>query len=393
MTVRLRRTGPAASLIEDSLPAPLPLATAFAGNNDEASSGPQPDGNLRPRSWNRPAAVFLGLALALAVLAVIAAGLGQLNIPPLEVVSSVLRRVGVETGLAMSHPNGEAALWQVRFPRIVLAVLVGCALAVAGVLMQGVFANPLAEPGTVGVSAGAAVGACATIVFGWSVLGNWTIAGAAFLGGLVATLIAYSTARSGGRTEVVTLVLTGVAVSAVSGAITAYLVFAGDTQSREEIIFWQLGSLNGTRWSHVLVVAPPVMAGIVCAIVLGRKLDLLALGDRAAAHLGVDVESVRLRAILVVAMLTGAAVAFCGIIGFVGLVVPHLLRMVLGPGHRILVPASALGGGVLLLLADLGARTLVPFSDLPIGMLTAGVGGPFFFWLLRRTRQGAGGWS
>lgn len=356
---------------------------------------PASEASLRPAGvrWGRATLAFVALGLALGALAMVAAGTGQLSIPPLEVASSVLRQLGIETGLAVSHPHGESALWQVRFPRIFLAVFVGAGLSVAGVLMQGIFGNPLAEPGTVGVSAGAAVGACATIVFGWAAFGNWTIAAMAFVGGLAATLVAYSTARVGGRTEVVTLVLTGVAVAAVSGALTAYLVFVGDTQSREEIIFWQLGSLNGTRWGHVLVAAPLIILGTVFAVVIARKLDLLALGERSARHLGVDVERLRLSTIVVVAVLTGAAVAFCGVIGFVGLVVPHLLRMILGPAHRTLVPASALGGAVLLLGADLAARTVVPYADLPIGMLTAAVGGPFFFWLLRRTRRGAGGWA
>lgn len=382
----LLRSGSTTRPSGDEFPAALPLVPCAADQVPE----PAPASGRR---WGRTTIAFVLLAAALLALIVVAAGIGQLSIPPLEVVGSVLRRIGIDIGAAMSHPNGEAALWQVRFPRIALAVLVGCALAVAGVLMQGIFGNPLAEPGTVGVSAGAAVGACATIVFGWTVFGNWTVAATAFLGGLVATLVAYATARSNGRTEVVTLVLTGVAVTAVGSALTAYLVFAGDTASREEIVFWQLGSLNGTRWNHVFVVLPPVVAGLVFALLVSRQLDLLALGERTARHLGVNVEALRLRSIVAVALLTGAAVAFCGIIGFVGLVVPHLLRMALGPGHRVLVPASALGGAVLLLSADLAARTLVPYADLPIGMLTAGVGGPFFFWLLRRARNGAGGWS
>ncbi|WP_087510652.1 FecCD family ABC transporter permease, partial [Cellulomonas iranensis] len=286
-----------------------------------------------------------------------------------------------------------AALWTVRFPRVVMAVLVGAALASGGAVMQGVFGNPLAEPGVVGVSSGAAVGACLVIVTGWTFAGSWTVALLAFAGGLAATLVVYATAREAGRTEVVTLVLTGVAVNAVGGAAVAFLTFLGDTQAREQIVFWQLGSLNGTRWAYVAVVAPLVVTGLVAAVLLARRLDLLALGERPARHLGVDVERLRLVVVVVVAVLTAAAVAFCGVIAFVGLVVPHVVRMVVGPGHRVLVPASALGGATLLLGADLVARTAVPYADLPIGMLTALVGGPFFFWLIRRTRRAAGGWA
>jgi iron complex transport system permease protein len=281
----------------------------------------------------------------------------------------------------------------VRFPRVVLAVLAGAALATGGALMQGVFGNPLAEPGVVGVSSGAAVGAAVVIVFGFTFAGTWTAPLAAFVSGLVTTLLVYVLSRDGGRTEVVTLVLTGIALNAVTSAGLAYLVFLADTSAREEIVFWQLGSLNGARWEQVAVVAPLVAVGLVAALVMARQLDLLALGDRAARHVGVDVERLRLAAIVVVALLTAAAVSFCGIIAFVGLVVPHLVRMVAGPGHRLLVPASALGGALLLVLADLWARTAVAYADLPIGMLTSLVGGPFFFWLLRRARRTAGGWA
>ncbi|MFE5290617.1 FecCD family ABC transporter permease [Isoptericola sp. NPDC056618] len=355
-----------------------------------------PDADPAPLPPAVPARVawfFGGLTAALLALAVVAAGSGHLHIPPAEVLGGLARGLGLELGPEPSHPNGYAALWTIRFPRVVMAMLVGAALAAAGALMQGVFGNPLAEPGVVGVSSGAAVAASATIVLGVSVAGPWTTAGAAFLGGLVATFAVYALARSGGRTEVVTLVLTGVAINAVCGAVLALFTFLGDTQEREQIIFWQLGSLNGTRWAYVAIVAPLVVVGLLAAGAMARRLDLLALGERSARHLGVDVERLRVVAVVVVALLTAAAVAFCGIISFVGLVVPHLVRMAVGPGHRVLVPASALGGAVLLLAADLVARTAVPYADLPIGMLTALVGGPFFLWLVRRTRRQAGGWA
>ena len=351
----------------------------------------------RPRPATRAAVgrigLLGGLGAALLVALVLAAGHGQLDVPPSEVVGSLLHRIGLDLGPLPRHPQGENTLWQVRFPRVVTAALAGAALATAGALMQGVFGNPLAEPGVVGVSAGAAVAAATVIVFDLTFAGSWTVAVCAFLGGLATTTLVYLTSRDGGRTEVVTLVLTGIAINAMTSAALAFLMFLGDTQAREEIVFWTLGSLNGARWEHVVVVAPMVLAGVAAAMLLAPRLDLLALGDRAARHVGVDVERLRLSTIVVVAVLTAAAVAFCGIISFVGLVVPHLVRLVSGPGHRLLVPASALGGAVLLVLADLWARTLVEYADLPIGMLTALVGGPFFFWLIRRARRTAGGWA
>lgn len=347
-----------------------------------------------PRARHRRVVpLAIGLVLALLALAVVAAGTGQLGVPPAEVLGSVLHRLGIDAGPLPAHPNGDAALWTIRFPRVAMAVLAGAALATAGAVMQGVFGNPLADPGVVGVSSGAALAACTGIVLGWTFLGPFTSAALAFGGGLVTTMAVYLLARSGGRTEVVTLVLTGVAVNAVCGAGIAFLTFLADTQAREQIVFWQLGSLNGTRWAYVGVVAPFVAVGVAVALVVARRLDLLSLGERAARHVGVDVERLRVVSIVAVALLTAAAVAFCGIIAFVGLVVPHLVRMVVGPGHRALVPLSALGGAVLLLAADLVARTAVAYADLPIGMLTALVGGPFFFWLIRRTRRQAGGWA
>ena len=312
---------------------------------------------------------------------------------PAEVIGSLLHRLGLDLGPMPSHPQGDVTLWAVRFPRVVMAAVAGAALATAGALMQGIFGNPLAEPGVVGVSSGAALAASTVIVFDLAFVGTWTVALFAFVGGLVTTILVYLLSRDGGRTEVVTLVLTGIAVNAVASAGLAFLLFLGDQQAREEIVFWQLGSLNGSRWEQVGVAAPFMVVGLVVAMAMSRRLDLLALGDRAARHVGVDVERLRMGAIVVVALLTAAAVAFCGIIAFVGLVVPHLVRLLAGPGHRLLVPASALGGALLLVVADLGARTLVAYADLPIGMLTSLVGGPFFFWLIRRARRTSGAWA
>jgi len=333
-----------------------------------------------------------GLAVALVVLCLVAAGTGQVQITPAEVAGSLLHRIGLDVLPMPRAPHGDDALWQVRFPRVVLAVLVGAALGIAGALMQGVFGNPLAEPGVIGVSSGAAVGAAAAVVTGVTVLGGWTLAGAAFVGGLLTTFIVYALSRSGGRTEVVTLVLTGIAVNAAAGAVIGLLMFFTDDDGVRAIAFWNLGSLAQATWPSVAVVAPCLAVGLGAATAFARRLDLLALGERSARHLGVDVERMRLSLIVVTALLTAGAVAFTGIISFVGLVVPHLIRMVAGPGHRVLLPASALGGALVLVAADLAARTAIDYQELPLGVLTSVVGGPAFFWLLRRTRSRAGGW-
>jgi iron complex transport system permease protein len=346
---------------------------------------------VTPRS--RAVALTLLLAGLLVGGIVLSAVTGQLAITPTEVAGSLLRAIGIDTDWAPTDPIIESTLWVVRFPRIVMALVVGAALAVAGAVMQAIFGNPLAEPGVVGVSSGAALGAAAAIVVGASVLGVAGVAVAAFVGGLVATLLVYAVSRAGGRTEVVTLLLTGIAVNAIAQAGIAFVLFVADSASREQIVFWQLGSLGGSLWSQVAVVAAVAVPGVLVALALARRYDLLALGERNARHLGVDVERLRLVSIVLVALLTGVAVAFTGIIAFVGLVVPHLIRMIIGPAHRGLVLASAVGGGALLVIADLLTRTLVAGAELPIGMLTSLVGGPFFFWLLYRQRRRSGGWA
>ncbi|MGW0434761.1 FecCD family ABC transporter permease [Micromonospora sp. NPDC003197] len=337
--------------------------------------------------------VLGGLTVALLLLGLVAAGSGQVQISPAEVLGSVLHRLGLEIGSLPAAPQGENALWIVRFPRVVLAAVVGAALGCAGAVMQGIFGNPLAEPGVIGVSSGAAVGAALAIVTGFTAFGNWTVAVAAFTGGLLTTYAVYLLARAGGRTEVVTLVLTGIAVNAVAGALIGLLMFLADEAGVQAISFWNLGSLAQATWGAVAVALPCLLIGLVIAQFGAGKLDLLALGERSARHLGVDVERLRTTMIVVSALLTAAAVAFTGIISFIGLVVPHLIRMVAGPGHRVLLPASAIGGAVVVIAADLVARTLVDYQELPLGVLTGLIGGPCFFWLLRRTRSRAGGWG
>lgn len=347
-----------------------------------AARAPQLSAVARARA--RRAAVIATLVVLLVAVALLSAGIGQFSLSPAEIAASFARRLGLAP-TAPTDAYADGALWNVRFPRIVLGLVVGAALGVAGALMQGVFANPLAEPAVVGVSAGAAVGACAAIVFGLSALGAATVPAAAFVCGVVTTLLVYVLSRAQGRTRVLMLVLTGIAVNAIANAIIALLVFVADTASREQIMFWQLGSLNGATWSAVGVTLPLLAVGVAGACALARRLDVLALGDRSARHLGVPVERVRLAAVLLVALLTAVAVSFAGIIAFVGLIVPHVLRLLIGPAHAALLPASALGGALLIAAADVAARTVVPFADLPIGMFTALVGGPVFFVLLRRT--------
>ena len=348
----------------------------------------------RPRSrWSRFALLTAALVIALAIICVLSLGLGQYQLSPAQIVGILLQSLGIDTAWAPTVSTDAGVLLGIRMPRLLLGVIVGAALAVSGVLMQAIFGNPLADAGVVGVSSGAALGAAASLTFGLATFGAWTTPAFAFVGGLIAVFAVYFISRAGGRTEIVTLLLTGIAINAIGGAGLAFMTFLGTTSTREQIIFWQLGSLNGALWPNVALVAPLVAIGTVVALLIARQLDLFALGERTARHLGVRVEPLRMVVIVTVALLVCAAVAFAGIIGFVGLVIPHLMRMIMGPAHLPLVIASALGGALLIALADLVARTAVPLADLPIGMITALVGGPFFLWLLLRTRREAGGWA
>ncbi|MBT1185900.1 iron ABC transporter permease [Streptomyces sp. CJ_13] len=367
----------------------LPDTVGPAGRQT-APPAPPP---ARPPVRKRRGAALLTAALAgvLLVIALLSAGVGAYEIPTGDVLASAQHRMGL--GGAALDRVGESVLWNVRLPRVVLALLVGSSLGCAGALMQGVFGNPLAEPGVIGISAGAAVGAVASIGLGLSFFGNWTITVCAFVSGLVTVGSVYLLSRSGGKTEVVALILTGIAVNAFAGALIGLFVFFADSGQVNQITFWQLGSLAQATWPKVLAVLPCALAGLLVAPFYAGRLDLLALGERPARHLGIEVERLRLALILVVALLTAAAVAVAGVITFVGLLVPHLLRMANGPGHRFLVPGSALAGAVVLLAGDLAARTIAAPAELPLGVLTALIGSPFFFWLLRRTRRKQGGWA
>ena len=343
---------------------------------------------------NKRRVLVLAVTIVLMIVgAIVSAMIGQLPASSTDVIGTVLHALGINSGWQPQDELIEQTLLQIRFPRVVMSLLVGASLSIAGAVMQSIFGNPLAEPGVVGVSAGAALGAALAIAVGMTAFGAWSIAIMAFIGGFLSTILVYVTARSEGRTEVVTLLLTGIAINAFAGAGLALMMFSGGAAAREQIVFWQLGSINGSRWSEVFIVLVVTLPAMVWVCFLARKYDVLSLGERSAAHLGLNVERLRIVSIVLVALLTAAGVAFVGIIAFVGLVVPHVIRMLLGPGHRWLLPLSALAGAVLLVWADLFARTVINGSDLPIGMLTSLIGGPFFFYLVRSARSRAGGWA
>jgi iron complex transport system permease protein len=284
-------------------------------------------------------------------------------------------------------------LWEIRLPRLLTGVLVGASLAVGGAVMQGLFRNPLADPGLVGVGAGAGFGAVLAIVLGglapaWAAaaLGWNLVPVAAFLGGWLSTILLYRVSTRAGRTSVATMLLAGIALGALAGAATGILVYIADDRQLRDLTFWGLGSLGGASWTKIAAAGPVMLLALAAAPFLARGLNGLALGEAAAHHIGLHVERVKQVAILTVAGATGAAVAVAGGIGFIGIVVPHLLRLATGPDHRFLLVNAGLLGATLLLLADLVARSIIAPAELPIGIVTAVIGAPVFLWILLRRR-------
>lgn len=335
------------------------------------------------------AAVLLLMLLGAVLLSAL---IGAYRVSVGDVFGAVLRRIGIGSDVP-SDPVADELVWVIRLPRIVLGVLVGACLATAGAVMQGAFANPLSEPGIVGVSSGAMAFAALQIVTGFSPFGIWTLPVAAFLGGLLAVAVVYATARHDGRTEVLTLVLMGIAINALAGAAIGLLAYLSDDASLRSLTSWTLGSLSQSTWEKVWLVAPTTLVGLVAAMSLSRTLDLLSLGDRSARHVGVDVERARVKVLVVVAIMAASAVSVSGIVLFVGLLVPHVVRLFVGPGHRHVLPLSVLFGSVVVSVADLLARTVVEPAELPLGVLTSLLGAPVFIWQLRRLRSRHGGWA
>jgi len=318
-------------------------------------------------------------------------------------LGQVLAILGDQLGIALPwayETRQELVLMAIRLPRVLLALGVGGGLAVSGAVMQGLFRNPLADPSLIGVSSGAALMAVITIVLGATVFGAWSsvlgaflLPAAAFAGGVIATVIVYRLATRASRTSVTTMLLAGIAINALAGAGTGLMIFIADDDQLRDLTFWTLGSLGGATWTQLAVVGPVLLGGMLAAPLLARPLNAMLLGEGEAKHLGIRTERVKQLVIALAALVVGAAVAVSGIIGFIGLVVPHLLRLAVGPDHRVLVPGSALLGGALLLGADLMARTIVAPAELPIGIVTALLGAPFFLWLLLRDRQRGTGYS
>ncbi|WOG27681.1 FecCD family ABC transporter permease [Endozoicomonas sp. 8E] len=341
----------------------------------------------------KSALLLIILAVALPAIIVLSVGTGPVAIAPLDIIYIFLDRLGITDSQVSDQTR--LIVESIRMPRTLMGIMIGGSLAIAGAAMQGLFRNPLADPSIIGVSSGAALGAGIGIVLGSALfagfsnplLMDYSVSLLAFGGGVLTTWIVYKMGTTNNGTSVATMLLAGVAISALAGAGMGILNYIADDATLRSLTFWQMGSIGGANWNSVLLCFTLLGPVIFLLCRYGQVLNAMLLGESEARHLGIDVQKTKLKLILVTAMAVGVSVSVAGIIGFVGLVVPHLIRLMAGPDHRTLLPASAMLGGILLLAADMIARTAVAPAELPIGIVTALMGAPFFMSLLWQQRK------
>ncbi|HEX2297023.1 MAG TPA: iron ABC transporter permease [Pseudonocardiaceae bacterium] len=370
MTTRTPRTRPLAGP-EPRIPAPSPVSR-----------------------WHlrRPGAGFpmlLGvLCLALGTSVLLAVGVGPVAIPP----GTSARIVAHHLLPGLIDPDWQIVqdriVWTFRLPRTLLAVVVGAGLAVVGTVLQAVVRNPLADPYLLGVSSGASLGAVLVLVLGPAVAGGLSLSGAAFLGGLLATGLVYLLAQRGGRISPSRLILAGVALAYLFQACYSFLLLKTQPEATQGVLFWLLGSLGGANWADLTLPTLVLLLGSAVLVLQARPLNSLLAGDETAVSLGLNVNRFRVQLLVVTSLLVGVMVAISGAIAFVGLIVPHMVRLVVGADHRRVLPVAVLTGAVFLVLVDLAARTVNQPAELPLSIVTALVGVPFFLWLLRRRERG-----
>lgn len=371
---------------------PPALSAARVTAAPAARTGPTDSHQARHQARRR-FAVLTGVLLAgTPVVLVLAIGFGAVPVPPGEVASTVASRLlGTETTVG---PIIDQIVWEVRVPRVLLAFVVGAGLAVAGAVLQVVVRNPLAEPYVLGVSAGASLAAVLVITAGGvttsTLAGAVGVPGAAFVGALTTLVLVVTLGRRGGRVEPFRLLLAGVALSYLLQAGTSWIQLRSGPNEIAAVLFWLLGTVSAADWSDLAVPSVVVVAAVAWLLVQGRALNALLAGDEVAASLGVDADRLRLALLVVAAALTAVVISVAGGVGFVGLVAPHCVRLLIGPDHRRLLPATALLGGLFLVVADLVGRVLAAPLELPLNVITAVAGVPFFLWLLRRSGRVGG---
>ena len=330
-----------------------------------------------------------GLSVLLVLAIVVSASQGPVDIPLLDVLAILLADLGLDLGVDYTD-KAELVVDEIRLPRIITGGLVGMALATAGATMQGLFRNPMADPGIIGVSSGGALAGVIVIVTGAAATSVLITPAVAFAGAILAAFVVYGIGSIGGRFTLGILILAGVALTSFLSAMISFILLnTQDIDALRQVLFWLSGGLDSRLWVHVKIVVGPVLAGVVLIYAFARALNLMQLGEEGAQALGIRVHRVRQILLIAASAITGVAVSVSGVIGFVGLVVPHMLRLVVGPDHRILIPVSALGGAIFLIAADTIARLIISPAELRVGVITAFVGAPFFIFLLVKNRRRA----
>ena len=339
-------------------------------------------------AFNKSSGVLIFLSILLLLLMIASLFQGPSNIPLEKILSILFAQLGWDFTTEGSRQWMDVVVLDVRMPRVLIGALAGACLAICGAVMQGMFRNPLASPSILGVSSGASLGAVIALYLGLASVSIWILPVFASVGAALTLLLVYRIASQRGQMALGTLLLAGVAIAALNTSITSFILALSlnSWEVGRMIVYWTMGGLDGRTWDHVSLLAPIAIAGIAVLLVFSRSLDALLLGEVHAASVGVDVVRTRRRLLIITSLMVGITISVCGGIGFIGLVVPHILRLILGPHHRYLLPASALGGAIALLGADLLLRTLVPEKSIPLGAVTAMLGAPFFLFLLIRNR-------
>ncbi len=346
---------------------------------------------IKLRRSNRLVLVLLILGGGLIVSLFLANAFGAVNVPLPDILKMALNKLAVFDFPSTWRAVDETIIFQIRLPRVIGGALVGAALATAGVLFQGLLRNPMADPYIIGTSAGAALGATIAMMLpiNLAFLGFGLVPVAAFCGALVTVILVYNLARVGGKTPIISMLLAGFVVSSLLAAVMMFLMSIGGRLSLNlhSVYSFLMGNISVTSWGQLAVIAPLVIGGIIGARFFAFHLNAFSLGEEGAAYLGIEVEKEKIRILALGSLLTATAVSISGLVGFVGLVVPHAVRLILGPDHRLLLPASALAGAGFLIIADLVARIILAPVEIPVGVITAIIGAPFFLYLLRRTRR------
>ena len=347
------------------------------------------------KKYEKNTIIFLIGLFLLAIISLVSTTIGPVKISILQIIDILFESININMNLSSSEISQafKTVVIDIRLPRILMGIIVGIALGISGAILQGLFRNPLIDPGFIGVSSGAAIGAMFVIMFSQliAIENNFYVQFLlpvfAMSGGLSTTILVYKMSQMSGKTNIMAMLLSGIAVNAFSGSIIGFLVYRASDMELRSFTFWTLGSLDNSNWLIVSIAFVAILVPTIVSFNLRKKLDIFMLGDAEAGYLGLNIEKLKKRIIFISALMVGVTVAFCGMIGFIGLVTPHLVRLIMGPSHKTLIFGSAILGAIILILADFISRIIIAPAQLPIGIITSALGAPFFLWLIVSQKQ------